>query len=100
MAPGMNCRSGFPFSVQNDSQEVVGAPDSRRYPPYFDLDLSAERRFTLMGYQWALRAGLVNVTDRANYSFVDSNVDSPRFLTFSGAQGHSFIARIRLLGRK
>jgi hypothetical protein len=62
--------------------------------------LSLERRFTFMGYQWALRAGVDNITDRGNYSYVDSNVDSPKFLTFSGSQGHAFIARIRLLGRK
>jgi hypothetical protein len=96
----LDWRTGFPFTLQNDSQEVVGAPNSRRFPPYFSLDLSLERRFTIFGFQWAIRAGVNNVTDRGNYSIVDSNVDSPHFLTFSGAQGHALIARIRLLGRK
>jgi hypothetical protein len=100
LAYTLDWRTGFPFSLQNDSQEVVGAPNSQRYPPYFSADLSLERRVTLMGYQWAFRVGVNNVTDRGNYSFVDSNVDSPHFMTFSGAQGHSFVARIRLLGRK
>jgi hypothetical protein len=100
LAYTLDWRSGFPFTVQNDSQEVVGSPGSRRFPPYFSLDLSLERRFTLLGYQWALRAGLDNVTDRGNYSYVNSNIDSPQFLTFSGAQGHSLVTRIRLLGRK
>ena len=86
--------------MQNDSQEVVGAPYSQRFPTYFSLDVSLERRFTIFGFQWALRAGVDNITKRGNYSFVNSNIDSPHFLTFSGAQGRSFIARIRLLGRK
>jgi hypothetical protein len=96
----LDWRTGFPFTVQNDSQEVVGAPYSRRLPSYFTLDVSLERRFTIFGFQWALRGGVDNITRRGNYSYVDSNVDSPHFLTLSGAQGSALIARIRLLGRK
>jgi hypothetical protein len=93
-------RTGFPFTLYNDSEEVVGAPNCERFPAYFSLDLSAERRFTLFGFQWALRAGIDNITDHGNYTVVDSNIDSPYFLSYSGAPGRSFIARIRLLGRK
>jgi hypothetical protein len=93
-------RTGFPFSVQNDSQEVVGAPDSRRFPDYFSLDVSLERRFTILGYQWAIRAGVNNITKRGNYSNVNSNIDSPNYLSFSGTQGRSLVTRVRLLGRK
>ena len=96
----LDWRNGFPFTLQNDSEEVVGAPGSRRFPTYFSVDFSVERRITIFGFQWAVRAGVNNITDRGNYSTVNSNVDSPHFLTFSDAQGHSFIARIRLLGRK
>ncbi len=96
----LDWRDGFPFTLQNDSQEVVGSPNSRRFPPYFLLDLSLERRFRTFGIQWALRAGVNNVTHSGNYTVVNSNVDSPQFLTFSGYQGRAFIARIRLLGRK
>jgi hypothetical protein len=93
-------RTGFPFTVQNDSQEVVGAPYSQRFPTYFSLDVSLERRFTIFNYQWAVRAGVDNITKRGNYSYVNSNIDSPNYLAFSGAPGRAFIARIRLLGRK
>jgi hypothetical protein len=93
-------RTGFPFTLYNNSQEVVGAPNSERFPSYFSLDLSAERRFTVFGFQWALRAGIDNITAHSNYTVVDSNINSPHFLAYSGAPGRSFIARIRLLGRK
>ncbi len=96
----LDWRSGFPFTLQNDSQEVVGAPYSQRFPNYFSLDVSLERRFTVLGFQWALRAGVDNITKRGNYSVVNSNIDSPNFLALSGTQGRSFIARVRLLGRK
>ena len=100
LAYTIDWRTGFPFSVQNDSQEVVGAPDSMRFPTYFSLDLSLERRINAFGYQWAVRAGVDNLTKRGNYSFVNSNIDSPEYLSYSGALGRSFILRIRLLGRK
>jgi hypothetical protein len=93
-------RSGFPFSIENDSQEVVGAPDSLRFPQYFSLDLSLERRLTAFHYQWAVRGGVVNITKHGNYSYVNSNIDSSDYLSYSGAEGRSFILRIRLLGRK
>ncbi len=96
----LDWRSGFPFTLQNDSQEVVGAPYSQRFPNYFSLNVSLERRFTVLGFQWALRAGVDNITKRGNYSVVNSNIDSPNFLALSGTQGRSFIARVRLLGRK
>ena len=96
----LDWRTGFPFTVQNDSQEVVGAPYSRRFPEYFSLGVSLERRFTIFNYQWAVRAGVNNITKHANYSYVNSNVDSPDYLAYSGAPGRNFIARIRLLGRK
>ncbi len=92
-------RTGFPFSSENDSQEIVGAPDSRRFPQYFSLDLSLERRITAFHYQWAVRGGVVNITKHGNYTTVNSNIDSPDFLSYSGAPGRSFILRIRLLGR-
>lgn len=93
-------RTGYPFSLQNDSQEVVGAPDSQRFPAYFSLDVSLERRFTILKAQWAVRVGVDNITKHGNYDYVNSNIDSPDFLSYSGAPGRAFIARIRLLGRK
>jgi hypothetical protein len=41
-----------------------------------------------------------DVTNRANASFVNSIVDSPHFLTFTGVQGRALVARIRLLARE
>ena len=99
-AYALDWRTGFPFTLLNDSQEVVGAPNAQRFPTYFSLDVSLERRFTFFGFQWALRAGVNNVTDHPNYTVVDSNIDSPHFLSFSGAPGIALIGRVRLLGRK
>jgi hypothetical protein len=95
-----DARSGFPFNVVNQNQQLVGPPGSRRFPTFFSLNLAIERRFTLFGYQWALRAGVDDVTNRHNPFAVDNNIDSPHFMTFSAIQGRVLTGRIRLLGRK
>lgn len=97
---GLDWRDGFPFSLFNQGQRLVGAPGSRRFPNYFSLNLSLERRIHLFGCQWALRAAVDNVTNRHNPTVVNSNVDSPHFLTFAGSETRGLTGRIRFLGRK
>ena len=93
-------RTGFPFNVTNDQEQLVGAPGSQRFPEYFSLNLQLEKRFHLFGYFWALRGGFDNITNHANPYVVNSDINSPQFLTFSAFQGRSFTSRIRLLDRK
>jgi hypothetical protein len=93
-------RDGFPFSVINQDQQIVGLPNSHRLPAYFSLDAHIERRFRLFGFQWALRVGSNNLTNRNNPTGVNNNIDSPQFLTFGGLQHRTFVGRIRFLGRK
>ena len=78
----------------------MGAPGSHRFPEYFSLNLQLEKRFHLFGYFWALRGGLDNITDHSNPYVVNSDIDSPQFLTFSAFEGRAFTSRIRLLGKK
>jgi Carboxypeptidase regulatory-like domain/TonB dependent receptor len=100
LAYSLDWRTGFPFSVVNENQQLVGPPGSMRFPPYFALNLTLEHRFTFLGYQLALRAGFDDITNRHNASFVNNNIDSPNFLTYAGLQGRALTARLRILGRK
>jgi Carboxypeptidase regulatory-like domain/TonB dependent receptor-like, beta-barrel len=100
LAYTLDWRSGFPFAFVNQNQQLVAAPGAARFPTYFSLDLAAEKRFHLIGFEWALRAGFDNITSHQNPTAVDNNVDSPMFLTFAGSQGRVLTGRIRLLGRK
>ena len=100
LAYSVEWRDGFPFSVFNRDQQIVGSPNSRRLPYVFLLNAHIERRLSLFGYRWALRAGFNNLTNRENPTGVDSNIASPRFLTFGGLQHRTFIGRVRLLGSK
>ncbi len=100
IAYSLETRTGFPFNVTNDQQQLVGPPGSHRFPDYFSLNLQVEKRFHLFGYFWALRGGFNNITGHSNPYVVNSDIDSPQFLTFSAFEGRGFTSRIRLLGRK
>ncbi|HET8668791.1 MAG TPA: hypothetical protein VFM10_12480, partial [Terriglobales bacterium] len=92
-------RDGYPFTAVNQLQEITGSADAYRFPAYYQITISLEKRFHLMGYYLALRGTAENITNRRNPNSVDNNVDSPGFLNFSGTDHRAFTARIRFLGR-
>jgi hypothetical protein len=94
-----DARSGFPFSVVDQTGLIVDDVDGRRYPFHFDLNLRVERTLTLAGYRFALRAGCNNITGRANPTAVNNVVGAPTFLQFYGDEGRHFVLGVRFFGR-
>jgi hypothetical protein len=92
-------RTGFPFSVVNEEGFLVGNPDGRRLPSYFDVNLHFERRFRFLHYLWAWRFGLNNLTNNGNPNVVNNNIDSSNFLTYGRGQRRAFNVRLRFMGR-
>ena len=92
-------RSGFPFSVRDQTGLIAGGVDSYRYPLNFDLNLAIERMITLHGYRFALRGGVDNLTNQANPTAVNNVTGAPQFLQFLGDEGRHFVVRIRFFGR-
>jgi len=92
-------RTGFPFSVRDQSGLIVGAVDSYRYPLNFDLNIAIERMVMIRGYRFALRGGMDNVTNQANPTAVNNVAGAPQFLQFLGDEGRHFVVRIRFFGR-
>jgi hypothetical protein len=90
-------RTGFPFSIINQQQQLVGSPNLLRFPDYFSLNIGVEKRFRFHGHQWAVRLSEINLTGRENPNSVVNNVDAPNFLSFAGGQGRAFTARLRLV---
>lgn len=91
-------RSGFPFSVVNERQEVVGQANRLRFPAYLNLNVGLEKRIRLLKREWAVRLAILNVTNRANPDSVINNIDSPNFMKLAGGQKTAFTARLRLVG--
>jgi hypothetical protein len=92
-------RTGYPFSVRDQTGVVVGAVDSYRYPMNFDLNLAIERMVMFHGYRFALRGGMDNITNQANPTAVNNVTGAPQFLQFLGDEGRHFVVRIRFFGR-
>ena len=102
-------RTGYPFSVVNLQQQLVGPPNSLRFPAYANLNLGLERKFGLRGYLWAARVEAVNILGRQNPDSVVNNTGAPQctsvlsqgcFGAFSGGQGRATTLRVRFVGRK
>jgi hypothetical protein len=92
--------TGFAFNSTTENGYLAGAPNSLRFPDFFSLNLAIERRFHFRGYLWAWRAGAVNVLARSNPNGVNSDYDSPEYLTFQRGQGRALNFRLRFIGRK
>jgi len=92
-------RTGFPFSAIDQIGQVVGPPNSQRFPNYLNLNLHLEWTTHLLGHRFALRGGLNNITDHSNWTVVNNTIGSPQFLNFYGTDGRHFVARIRFLGK-
>jgi hypothetical protein len=100
LAYSSELRSGFPLNVVNDQLQLAEPPGSRRFPTWFSLNTHVEKRFHAFGYYWAVRGGFNNITGRRNYTFLNNDINSPGFLTFSNYHGRAFTGRIRFLGKK
>ena len=100
LAYSLEARSGFTFPIVNEQQQLVEPPGIHRFPEYFTLNLHLEKRFHAAGFNWALRGGFDNLTNRQNAYVVNNIVGSPRFLRLSAFDRRAFTARIRFLGKK
>lgn len=107
LAYSMEARTGFPFNLLTDQQELIGKPGGQRFPSYFSLNLQLEKKFRIFHNDWAVRGGFDNISGRCNPFVVnniivnsaDPTVNHPT-PTFTACQGRAFTSRIRLLGRK
>ncbi|MGE5486440.1 MAG: carboxypeptidase regulatory-like domain-containing protein [bacterium] len=95
----VEARDGYPFSVYDSTGRIAGEVNSHRFPPFFELNLHLERRFSFRGFRWAFRFGLNNLTNHDNPNSVNSDTGAPNFLHMYGGQGRSLNFRIRWLGR-
>ncbi len=96
----MEWRDGFPFSIYDESGLLAGPINTNRLPRYFSLNLHFERTLNLIGYQWAVRLGVDNLTNSVNASFVNNMIGSPQFLYFYGREPRKWVLRLRWLGKK
>lgn len=86
-APTIEYRNGFPFTVVDDTQQVVGVRnEGGRFPDLFTLDLAVTKDVRLTRTQRA-RVGIqvFNLTNHFNPQDVQSNLASPLFGRFANS---------------
>lgn len=95
----LDARSGFPFSIQDETGRIIGDVNGRRFPLNLDLNLHLEKRFVFGGYRFAVRGGVNNLTNQRNPTAVNNVTGSPQYLQFFGDEGRHMVLRIRFFGR-
>jgi hypothetical protein len=85
VAPLVEARSGFPYSIRDVTQAFVGSrnPNDQRFPTYCSLDLELSKAFQLTkkyGVRLSIRG--TNLTDHFNPLNVRANLGDPEFGQF------------------
>jgi hypothetical protein len=93
VAPIVEYRNGFPYSVVNQFQNYVGLADSARYPHFYSFDARVSKDIKVSDkYSVRLSVNCYNVTNHFNPSAVYANIASPQFGTFFGDYQRKFTA--------
>jgi TonB dependent receptor/Carboxypeptidase regulatory-like domain len=95
IAPVFEARSGFPYSIRDESQNFVGVrnADSTRFPTFVAIDAEAGKEFRVSrnyGIRLSIRG--FNLTDHFNPRDVHSNVADPLFGQFLASYHRYFAA--------
>jgi hypothetical protein len=77
----------------------VGAPDSKRFPEYFQLNIYVERIVTYRGYRVAFRTGFNNITGHFDPTVIDNVVGGSTYLRAYGSQPRALNFQLRFLGQ-
>src|SRR5207244_2791918 len=98
VAPTMEYRTGFPYSVFDAQQNVVGTRNSERFPNLFTLDLAATKDVQLTKSRRA-RVGmqLFNLTNHFNPQDVQNNTSSPAYREFANSVDRQVRTKFTLL---
>jgi hypothetical protein len=95
LAPVVEARSGFPYSVRDEAQYFVGVrnADTTRFPPFFAIDLEVAKELQVTR-KYAVRLSLrgFNLTNHFNPRDVHANTADPAFGRFLASYRRYFAA--------
>jgi len=100
IAPIIEARSGFPFSVRDAEQNFVGVRNSSqtRFPQFFAIDMEIAKEFQVTKkYGFRLSLQIFNLTDHFNPRNVRTNTADPAFGQFSSSYQRYFTGGLDIL---
>jgi outer membrane receptor protein involved in Fe transport len=87
LAPVIEWRSGFPYSVLEEDQSYAGPPNAARFPHYLRADINITKGFGAFGRRFRAGLQVINLTARYNPRQVIANRASMRFGEFLNSEG-------------
>jgi Carboxypeptidase regulatory-like domain len=98
IAPVIEYRNGFPYSVTDALQNYVGVPNANRYPNFLSLDARLSKDFKV-NPKYTLRFSVsgFNITDHYNPEAFHNNIADPAFGQFFGQRGRHLTADFDVL---
>jgi len=91
VAPIVEYRNGFPYSVIDVAQNYVGTPNKPRFPNFYSMDTRVWKDFKVNS-KYTLRFAVsgFNLTNHFNPATVHSNIADPEFGVFFGENRRRF----------
>lgn len=91
VAPLLEIRSGFPYSVINESRDFIGERNrAGRFRTFATLDLKFQRVLKIMGVRVRVGFRIFNVTNTFNARDIQNNIDAASFGTTFNSPGRAF----------
>jgi len=98
VAPTMEYRTGFPYTVIDEQQNVVGTRNQARFPNLFTLDLAVTKDVQLPRLKRArIGVQLFNLTNHSNPQDVQNNTASSAFGQFANSVDRQVRGKFTLL---
>jgi hypothetical protein len=98
VSPTAEYRTGFPYTVVNEQQLVIGERnDGGRFPNLFTFDLGVTKEVVVARQRLRVGVQVFNLTDRFNPRDVQNNADSPLFGTFANSADRQVRAKVVFL---
>ena len=94
LTPGIEVRSGFPYTIFTEDFTVVGERNRQDFPLFLSADVALTKRLSLFGRQMDLGVQIYNLTGHHNPRDVVSNVASQSFGRFRNSVGHTVALKL------
>ena len=96
LTPGIEWRSGFPYTVFTEDYTVVGQRNRADFPQFLSADVAVTKRLSLFGRRVDIGVQAYNLTSHDNPRDVVSNLASPSFGAFRNSVGSTIALKLGL----
>ncbi len=96
LTPGIEWRTGFPYTVFAEDYTVVGERNRAEFPRFLSADVAVTKRLDLFGRRVDLGIQAYNFTSHDNPRDVVSNLASPSFGEFRNGVGNTISLKLGL----